>query len=329
MSSRGVQVSMGERLVASSSGASIGIGKALQLDGKKILLNAPNMAIDEPAKPPAPKTKIVVTDQDGKAIAFQGFVAKLGDESERTGMTDEDGTADLDIAQSGTIVFSDVTMPEYQSRGEMKPYVVKQGDYLARIAFARGFDADKVWADPKNAELRALRKSPDILYPGDILHVPDAAPQGLPLNSGTTNSYCLSIPKVTLSVRFVIGEAPLASETFVIHGLGAPQSGTTDKNGSITIAAPVRVREVTVAFPNRGVQYPVRIGEMDPIEESSGVRKRLEHLGYCAPFDGESEEDAEDTIRFAIKAFQTAKSLPATGVMDAATTSELLAAHDS
>jgi hypothetical protein len=41
----------------------------------------------------------------------------------------------------------------------MEPYVVRQGDHLKGIAAARGFDADDVWNDPANAELKALRKT--------------------------------------------------------------------------------------------------------------------------------------------------------------------------
>ena len=35
----------------------------------------------------------------------------------------------------------------------MKPYVVKQGDYLNKLAHRLCFDAEKVWNDPANAEL--------------------------------------------------------------------------------------------------------------------------------------------------------------------------------
>ena len=54
----------------------------------------------------------------------------------------------------------------------MKPYVIKQGDYLTRIAHRLGFVANEVWNDPKNAELKALRSDPDTLKSGDIVFVP-------------------------------------------------------------------------------------------------------------------------------------------------------------
>ena len=45
----------------------------------------------------------------------------------------------------------------------MKPYVIKQGDYLTRLSHRLGFVADEVWNHGKNAELKSLRKDPETL----------------------------------------------------------------------------------------------------------------------------------------------------------------------
>ncbi len=49
---------------------------------------------------------------------------------------------------------------------EMRPYVVRQGDYLVKLAFVHGFDAEEVWNDPKNEEIRGRRADHNILAPG-------------------------------------------------------------------------------------------------------------------------------------------------------------------
>ena len=41
----------------------------------------------------------------------------------------------------------------------MKPYVIKQGDYLLKVAHLRGFDPDAVWSDPKNEPPDELRET--------------------------------------------------------------------------------------------------------------------------------------------------------------------------
>jgi hypothetical protein len=54
----------------------------------------------------------------------------------------------------------------------MQPYVIRQGDYLLKLAYSFGFDAEAVWNDDKNADLRSQRQDPNTLLPGDILSHP-------------------------------------------------------------------------------------------------------------------------------------------------------------
>lgn len=55
-------------------------------------------------------------------------------------------------------------------------YLVKAVDWLAKIAEDHGSTVSAIWNHPDNAEHRAKRGSPDVLYPGDVLHIPVAAP---------------------------------------------------------------------------------------------------------------------------------------------------------
>lgn len=52
------------------------------------------------------------------------------------------------------------------------PYTVKSGDWLAKIAEEHGTSVGEIWNHPHNAEHRAKRGSPDVLYPGDVIHIP-------------------------------------------------------------------------------------------------------------------------------------------------------------
>src|SRR5215475_13218890 len=53
-------------------------------------------------------------------------------------------------------------------------HYVKQGEYLAQIARAHGFaDYRTIWDAPENQELKAKRKNPNVLYPGDKVFIPD------------------------------------------------------------------------------------------------------------------------------------------------------------
>ena len=53
-------------------------------------------------------------------------------------------------------------------------YTVKQGDHLSSIANAFKFSTyQTIWDHPHNAALKAQRVNPNVLYPGDVLYIPD------------------------------------------------------------------------------------------------------------------------------------------------------------
>lgn len=58
------------------------------------------------------------------------------------------------------------------SRTNTIVYVAAYGDYLAKIAEEHGTSWQAIWNHPLNAEHRRKRGSPDVLYPGDVLHIP-------------------------------------------------------------------------------------------------------------------------------------------------------------
>lgn len=208
--------------------------------------------------------------------------------------------------------------------GATKPYVIQQGDYLDKLATQLRFDAKAVWNDGANAELRAKRK-PDQLHPGDVLHIPDTPPRGIPLDCGTLNQYEARVPRVPLHLEFETDGKPNANEACVVEGLGDPLELKTGGDGRLSLSVPVTVRELTVRFVERNVAYPVRIGDMDPIDEPSGVTKRLVHLGYLV-----DEPDSDpDVVADAVRRFQRRQGLPETGAMDDATKGALVKAHGS
>src|SRR5215510_921988 len=53
-------------------------------------------------------------------------------------------------------------------------YVVKQGDYVSKIAQEFGFaDYRRIWDHPDNSAIKSERKSPNVLSPGDRIFIPD------------------------------------------------------------------------------------------------------------------------------------------------------------
>ncbi len=216
---------------------------------------------------------------------------------------------------------------------KMRAYVIRQGDYLAQLAHRMGFNADEVWDDPANAELKRLR-DPNLLYPGEVLYVPAASRDPAPITSKAANAYVAAVPKTTVRLTFEDADGPLAHEPYVVEGLGPFDERATDGNGVVVLELPVHVRECRVVFPKKGIAYPVKVGDMDPIEESIGVRKRLRNLGYgggMSPDEasGLSDESRAAVEQMAILAFQKRNGLEVTGELDEATRAALEGTHES
>jgi len=76
-------------------------------------------------------------------------------------------------------------------------------------------------------------------------------------------------------------------------------------------------------------RHTIRVGEMDPIEEPTGVTKRLANLAYLSATLGYASDCPDDVVADAIAAFQRDHDLEPTGEMDDNTCNALLEAHGS
>ena len=192
----------------------------------------------------------------------------------------------------------------------MRIYVVKQGDFLASIAWAHGVQDDAIWNHPANAALKTSRSSANVLCPGDVLYVPDAKPTRFKLAVGSSNVFEAQVPTTTLQVAFADDGVPWAGESYRVEGVfGMKIEGSTDGDGVATLDVPINCGSLDIVFPDRGRRFRFDVGHLDPVSEPSGARARLQHLGYLrpvAPGDG-------DAMDRAVRDFQAANSLESTG----------------
>lgn len=208
----------------------------------------------------------------------------------------------------------------------MTPYVVRQGDHLSLLALRRGFAVNGVWDHPQNAALKALRKSPNILAPGDIVYLPDPSPvEWKPVRVGATNRFTASLPVAQLAVTFSVAGKPLAGAACIAHGLAAPNGFTTDGSGKLSLTVPLTVQSLLIEFPSVPLVRRLRVGHLDPAREPSGAAQRLRALGYLTP----RTEAPPDSPGFAaaVSEFQRAQGVAVTGTLDDATTQALEQAH--
>jgi uncharacterized protein involved in type VI secretion and phage assembly len=326
------QLTMGKGMELKTESASVSMGKEVEVKGEKIKLNSPSAPSGGSAAPPEPPTKVELVDQDGNPLPYQRFVARMDDRTEIGGKTGRDGKAEVDIPSGGKIVFPDLTMPgDTSGTGDPQPYVVRQGDYLSKLAFVQTFDGNQVWGDGKNADLQQQRRDPNVLAPGDLMFVPQARKEGQPINKGTSNRYQVNVPKVKVELLFRDGEQPLAGEACEVRGLGKqdPEVPTsTDGGGKLSLNVPVTAREFYVDFPNKeGLGVHLYVGDVDPVSAPAGVAQRLVNLGYLPAYFDDDPDSAAGYLERALKAFQAENGLEPTGTADDATRQALLGDH--
>jgi hypothetical protein len=210
----------------------------------------------------------------------------------------------------------------------MVPYVVKDGEHLDLIAHRLKLDAQTIWNDPKNADLRKLRSSPNVLGSGDILYVPNAtpSPQWLPLETGQSNAFKARMPVVNVSVQMKDQGKPLANAPCTVRELPALQGLSTDGQGMLKLSVPLLQQVLTICTPS-GRTQTIHVGDLDPISTPSGLAQRLKNLGHHVQVAHPHASHASTDLSHAIALFQKEQSLPVSGKLDAATSDALVKRH--
>lgn len=204
-------------------------------------------------------------------------------------------------------------------------YVVQRGDCLSNIAAARGFGWRTLWDHPRNAELKQRRKNPNILYPGDVVHIPDMRvdPEPCP----TDQIHVFQLKGVPAKIRLVLTDDSDTPLPGLPYRLDLPDqnltwTGNTDGDGALEHSVPPGAKKavLTVEYPHTRVEYRVLIGGVDPVDTVSGAQGRLLGLGF---YQGEISGETDQPTVSALLRFQVRHSLPPTGELDGDTKSNL------
>jgi hypothetical protein len=192
----------------------------------------------------------------------------------------------------------------------MQPYVVKQGDHLPLLAYRFAFDADSVWNDPANDDLRKLRPDPNLLLPTDVLYIPDQvnkSPVPHSLQTGQSNLFVSDVPNVGLVVVFA--DPARASQGFSVTECPDLKGLSTDGDGHATFDIPISMQKVSIVFASDGATFSIKVGHLNPIETLSGAAQRLQNLGFLDPAMDLDGLDV-DTVRAALLALHAGPSDP-------------------
>jgi hypothetical protein len=203
----------------------------------------------------------------------------------------------------------------------MAQHIIKQGEHVSRVADEHGFHSYRaLWDHGENQALKQLRRNPNVLFPGDTLFVPERQ-EGLEAGA-TEQRHRFQLHATPLILRLVLrtidGEPIRNTACELLLNLQRIPL-VTNNDGMIEHEIPKRGEEVKVFVPTRELEFDLKIGHLDPIEEVSGEQARLDNLGY---FAGYSPQDTKQLL-WAVEEFQCEHDLPVTGVYDAATKAKL------
>ena len=206
-------------------------------------------------------------------------------------------------------------------------YTVVEGDYLSGIAEKFGFrDFQTIWDDPGNDDIRTKRSDPQVLMPGDAISIPDKQ-QKTETGRATNQLHTFVVDRPRLILKLAVrdfDDLPVANADCELEIDGATYNLQTDSNGQIQHEIPRTAKGGTLKIPSLGYEMPVKVGHLDPIDESTGWLARLINLGY---HPGPLDNPDKLLIQYAIEEFQCDNGINVTGVLDDSTQGKLKEKH--
>ena len=206
----------------------------------------------------------------------------------------------------------------------MPVHVVEAGESIPSIAKDSGFFWKTIWDHPNNSKLKAERQDPNVLYEGDEVFIPDLELKEFNKSTEHQWKFKRKGEPVKFKLRLLLMDQPRANEDYILIIDGKPIMGKTDGDGKLEEWIPGNARGGKLVLKGGKEEYPVMIGELDPISKISGVRQRLNNLGFACGSDG---DEIDDQTREAIMEFQAKYELEVTGEPDDAFKSKLKGLH--
>jgi hypothetical protein len=155
--------------------------------GLQQVLHIPELP--EPSGPPVLDTThwvvVEAVDDEEKAVPGLRLELVIAGGEVKSATTDSDGIARVEGIRAGRVVIRvpgldgsrwrpETGEPSHASGSDSGCWhVVQRGESLSRIARQYGLESwRQLWSDPKNEPLRKTRKNPNVIHPGDDVHVP-------------------------------------------------------------------------------------------------------------------------------------------------------------
>jgi len=207
-------------------------------------------------------------------------------------------------------------------------HVAKVNDCISSIALEHGFFPDTIWNDPDNADLRRVRRDPNVLRTGDLVVIPDKRRKEEDKSTDQRHQFRRKGFPTTIHIRLLKNDEPRANEPYQLVVDGRIHEGMTDGDGNLWIYIPAGAKNATlyVGSGKERRKYSLGLRHLQPVTGIKGVQQRLNNLGYlCGQVDGKLNEQTAA----ALKRFQSDNNLSATGECNLETQTKLQQLHGS
>lgn len=206
----------------------------------------------------------------------------------------------------------------------MPDYTVGDGESIASIAKQQGFLWKTIWEHGNNAALRAKRKDPNQLSPGDSVFIPEKGKKTVGKPVDARHTFKRKGEPTKLKLRLTTLDEPRAKASYTLTFGDQVIHGVTDGDGKLEHPVPGETKSATLTLSEGAEIYEIAIGGLPPVADTTGVQRRLVNLGFdCGGEDGA----IGDATRAALKRFQSQNGLPVTGEADGATQAKLEELH--
>lgn len=194
-------------------------------------------------------------------------------------------------------------------------YTVEAGDCMTSIASQRGLFWRTIWEHSQNAQLKDLRKNPNVLMVGDEVYVPDLVPKYESVPTDKRHRFVCRNSATEIRLRILHDGEPLKNKNYNLDLDGRLSSGATDARGQLTMKAPPGAQRATVTFldPDFTETYVVMLGHLNPISDISGIQQRLSNLGCGCQVTGEMDQQTRDAISHFVVAFNQGTNVELNG----------------
>ena len=197
---------------------------------------------------------------------------------------------------------------------------VGEGESTSSLAKKNGYFWKTIWEHGENAELKAKRKDPNVLFADDEIFLPEKELKEVSKPTEQKHKFKRKGEPCKVKVQLMKSGQPRKNEKYVLNLDGTLINGTTDGEGKLEHFIPGESRSALLLLRDGQEAIPLRLGDLDPCDQATGVQQRLNNLGFdCGSEDGE----VGDVTQEAIKKFQEAYNLKVTGEADEATKNKL------